>query len=217
MRVFLGDQKKSIELATKNDIASLNPNLIPNSFNFKNTEGWYNWNTDQITLVKHSFWQNAMQNNIKIENNNVGEDGAFSPSFKIKPNTTYKLSIGGFADTNVSSSDIWLLSKKQKFVGVDDIIFDNATAISIGFHFPADKVGKMTYIFTSPNDSYARIRIDNNGSVKNNVTSGVYISYLMLQEYDLSLPKHSQDDFYLKDEVDSKIKALQDEINDLKK
>lgn len=208
------------ELATKSDIAALNPNLIRNSSNFIDTNGWF-YRTpagstgDHISLTKHQFWQNGNSNIIALINTSKYENWAYTPTFDIEPNTTYQLLFGGFADTNCQNVDAWLLSGTDVPKDDTDTGYTNATALFTSINLSPSGVDNRKVIFTTnTTDRRARIRFDNNGEINQGGCS-LYICYVMLQKFNISMPLDNS--FYLKNQIDEKIKNLQDQINQLKK
>lgn len=213
---FSGD-----ELATKSDIAALNPNLIRNSSNFIDTNGWLyqapagETGNGKMSLAKHSFWQNGNSNIIVLTNSLTYENWVYTPTFDIEPNTTYQVLFGGFTDANCQNADVWLLSGTDAPKDDTDVEYTSATALFTAINLSPSGVDNRKTIFTTnATDRRARIRFDNNGA-KNSNGCGLYICYVMLQKFNISMPLDNS--FYLKNQIDEKIKNLQDQINQLKK
>lgn len=209
------------ELATKSDIAALNPNLIRNSSNFIDTNGWLYGNSvasagGYMTLTKHPFWQNGNSNIIGLINPSTSnENWAYTPTFDIEPNTTYQLLLGGFADANCQNADVWLLSGTDAPKDDTDNSYTNPTELFTSINLsPSGLDNRKTIFTTNATDRRARIRFDNNRA-KNSGGCGLYICYVMLQKFNISMPLDNS--FYLKNQIDEKIANLQNQINQLKK
>ena len=209
------------ELATKSDIAALNPNLIRNFSNFIDTNGWLYGAINgsaggKMSLAKHSFWQNGNSNVIVLTNPSTSsENWAYTPTFDIEPNTTYQLLFGGFADGNCQNTDVWLLSGTDVPKDDTDNAFTNAIPLFTIINLSPSGVDNRKVIFTTnATDRRARIRFDNNGA-KSPGSCALYICYAMLQKFNISMPLDNS--FYLKNQIDEKIANLQNQINQLKK
>lgn len=149
-------------------------NLIPNSGgNPADTDGW----SGSINLAKHVFYKNGQENIFHLTTATSAEVVSYSKRFLVKRNTTYTLKFTGFASSNVSSMDVWFLSRASGSANS----YDRASHL-INTRLSPNKAEEVTTTFTTEAaDDNAVIRFDNNGSTDGK-NSGLFFTDIMLVE-----------------------------------
>jgi phage minor structural protein len=135
-------------------------NLVPNGGgNPQTTDGW---NGVKPVLSTHAFYRNGRENVFTITTSSTSEVYAGTPRFFVKPSTQYSLTFWGFASSNVSSSDVWLLSRPSG----SNNDYTLATMLMGGFRLSHLWLEKRTLTFTTPSNvgAEAYLRFDHNGS-----------------------------------------------------
>lgn len=138
-----------------------NRNLVRNSGFPKNTDYW-----NGPEIANHAFYYSNTKPLFLLKNNSSNENYAESAYFPLKRNTTYVVSFKGFSSVNVSSYDVFILSRKygetNKYSSINHVI--DAKRLSPS---EIDYVKDLT--FNSGENDEAYIRFDNNGSTNNEV------------------------------------------------
>ena len=138
-----------------------NRNLVRNSGFPKNTDYW-----NGPEIANHAFYYSNTKPLFLLKNNSSNEKYAESAYFPLKRNTTYVVSFKGFSSVNVSSYDVFILSRKygetNKYSSINHVI--DAKRLSPS---EIDYVKDLT--FDSGENDEAYIRFDNNGSTNSEV------------------------------------------------
>ena len=150
----------------------------------------HNWTTgpdgggSPVRTMTHPFY-NGLQPLYVLDNQTSNENFAYSPRFNLKPNTTYVVSLLGFEDVHVSSSDVFILARKAGETDSWTIAYMPIP----GVVFPSDKAQRLASIaFTTGNDiDSGYIRIDNNGSKDGN-NAALFFTEVKLQEGTIATP-----------------------------
>ena len=133
-----------------------NRNLVRNSGFPKNTDYW-----SGLATTRHDFYYSSKQTLFVLNNSNSSENFAESVYFPLERNTDYVVSFKGFASTNVSSYDVFILARKYgentKYTTVKHVV--DAKRLS-----PSKVDYIKDLIFNSGENDEAYIRFDNNGS-----------------------------------------------------
>lgn len=150
----------------------------------------YNWTTgpdgsgSPVQTVTHPFY-NGLQPLYELDNQTSNENYAYSPRFNLKPNTTYVVSLIGFEDVHVSSSDVFILARKSGetdsfttvYMPIPGVVFSSSKAQYVsGSAFTTDD-----------NVDSGFIRIDNNGSKDGN-NAALFFAEVKLQEGTIATP-----------------------------
>ncbi|CAL6946186.1 protein of unknown function [Lactiplantibacillus plantarum] len=150
----------------------------------------YNWRTEPddggspMTTTTHPFY-NGLRPLYLINNQTSNENYAYSPRFNLKPNTTYVVSLIGFEDVHVSSSDVFILARNAGETASSTIAYNPIP----GVVFSSTKAQYVaSSAFTTGNDvDSGFIRIDNNGSKDGN-NGGLFFTEVKLQEGTIATP-----------------------------
>ena len=138
-----------------------NRNLVRNSGFPKNIDYW-----SGPATTKHDFYYSSKQTLFVLNNSNSSENFAESAYFPLERNTDYVVSFKGFASTNVSSYDVFILARKygenNKYTTVEHVV--DAKRLS-----PSKVEYIKDLIFNSGENDEAYIRFDNNGSTNNEI------------------------------------------------
>lgn len=148
-----------------------NRNLVRNSGFLKNTNYW-----SGPATTRHDFYYSSKQTLFVL--NNSSENFAESAYFPLERNTDYVVSFKGFASTNVSSYDVFILARKYgentKYTTVKHLV--DAKRLS-----PSKVDYIKDLIFNSGENDEAYIRFDNNGS-SDGKQSGLYFTEVKVEQ-----------------------------------
>ncbi|WP_347283643.1 phage tail spike protein [Lactobacillus taiwanensis] len=150
-----------------------NRNLVRNSGFPKNTDYW-----SGPEIANHDFYYSKTKPLFLLKNSSSEENYAESNYFPLKRNTTYVVSFKGFSSANVSSYDVFILSRKygetNKYSSINHVI--DAKRLSPS---KVDYIKDLT--FNSGENDEAYIRFDNNGST-NNETGWLFFTEVKVEE-----------------------------------
>lgn len=151
-----------------------NRNLVRNSGFPKNTDYWYNG----LTVAKHDFYYSNTKPLFCLGTNSSNEKIISSARFMLKRNTDYVVSFKGFASTNVSSYDVFILARK--YGETND--YSTVRHLVDAKRLAADRVQYVKdLVFNSGENDEAYIRFDNNGST-NNEYSLLFFTEVKIEE-----------------------------------
>ncbi len=155
------------------NLAIGNRNLVRNSGFPKNIDYW-----SGPATTKHDFYYSSKQTLFVLNNSNSSENFAESAYFPLERNTDYVVSFKGFASTNVSSYDVFILARKYgentKYTTVKHVV--DAKRLS-----PSKVDYIKDLIFNSGENDEAYIRFDNNGS-SDSKQSGLYFGEVKVEQ-----------------------------------
>ena len=145
------------------EIIQAGGNLLKNSGNPQNVEGWGYYNPGLIPIVTVStnpLYYNESRKLFKIENASDTTKVAASQRFNIKRNTTYTISFDAIGSENLKNATFYFLARKKGETGNFSKVFTLADKIAI----PQDRI--THYYFTVNSEEYdeAFLRFDNTGS-----------------------------------------------------
>lgn len=150
-----------------------NRNLVRNSGFPKNTDYW-----SGPATTRHDFYYSSKQTLFVLNNSNSSENFAESAYFPLERNTDYVVSFKGFASTNVSSYNAFILARKYgentKYTTVKHLV--DAKRLS---RSKVDYIKDL--IFNSGENDEAYIRFDNNGS-SDGKQSGLYFTEVKVEQ-----------------------------------
>lgn len=150
-----------------------NRNLVRNSGFPKNIDYW-----SGPATTKHDFYYSSKQTLFVLNNSNSSENFAESAYFPLERNTDYVVSFKGFASTNVSSYDVFILARKYgentKYTTLKHVV--DAKRLS-----PSKVDYIKDLIFNSGENDEAYIRFDNNGS-SDSKQSGLYFGEVKVEQ-----------------------------------
>ena len=145
------------------EIVQAGENLLKNSGNPQDVEGWGYYDPGLIPIVTVStnpLYYNEARKLFKIENASDTTKAAASQRFNIKRNTTYTISFDAIGSDNLKNSTFYFLARKKGETGNFSKVFTLADKIAI----PQDRITR--YYFTVNSEEYdeAFLRFDNTGS-----------------------------------------------------
>ena len=145
------------------EIVQAGENLLKNSGNPQNVEGWGYYDPGLIPVVTVStnpIYYNESRKLFKIENSSDTTKAAASQRFNTKRNTTYTISFDAIGSDNLKNATFYFLARKKGETGTFTKVFTLADKIAI----PQDRITR--YYFTVNSEEYdeAFLRFDNTGS-----------------------------------------------------
>ena len=145
------------------EIVQAGENLLKNSGNPQNVEGWGYYDpgvTPIVTVSTNPLYYNGSRKLFKIENASNTTKAAASQRFNIKRNTTYTISFDAIGLSNLKPATFYFLARKKGETGNFTKVFTLADKIAI----PQDRITR--YYFTVNSEEYdeAFLRFNNTGS-----------------------------------------------------
>ncbi|APB85451.1 hypothetical protein [Lactiplantibacillus plantarum] len=136
-----------------------------------------------LSATTHAFYHSGADSLYELNTAGSTEVFAKSPRFKINANATYTFQLKGFAGSNVSSMDVYVLGRPNG--STSD--FTVAQEIIKGAVLSKSALDYRTVTFTTGAIGEAYLRIDNNGS-NNGASAGMYFTELQLEPGDTATP-----------------------------
>lgn len=145
------------------EIVQAGENLLGNSGNPQNVEGWGYYNpglSPVVTVSTNPIYYNESRKLFKLDNSTNSEKVAASQRFNIKRNTTYTISFDAIGSDNLKAATFYFLARKKGETGNFTKVFTLSDKIAI----PQDRITR--YYFTVNSEEYdeAFLRFDNTGS-----------------------------------------------------
>ena len=145
------------------EIVQAGENLLKNSGNPQNVEGWGYYDpglSPIVTVSTNPIYYNESRKLFKIENASDTTKATASQRFNIKRNTTYTISFDAIGSDNLKAATFYLLARKKGETGNFTKVFTLADKITV----PQDRITR--YYFTVNSEEYdeAFLRFDNTGS-----------------------------------------------------
>lgn len=145
------------------EIVQAGENLLKNSGNPQNVDGWGYYNpglNPEVTISTNSIYYNESRKIFKLDNSTSNGKVAASQRFNIKRNTTYTISFDAIGSDNLKNATFYFLARKKGETGTFSKVFPLADKIAI----PQDRITR--YYFTVNSEEYdeAFLRFDNNGT-----------------------------------------------------
>ena len=162
------------------EIVQAGENLLKNSGNPQNVEGWGYYNpgvTPIVTVSTNPLYYNGSRKLFKIENASDTTKAAASQRFNIKRNTTYTISFDAIGSDNLKNATFYFLARKKGETGTFTKVVTLADKITV----TQDSITR--YYFTVNTEDYdeAFLRFDNNGS-SNGQTASLYFGDIDVYE-----------------------------------
>lgn len=154
-------------------------NLVQNSGNPKNIDGWQNTNGSILMATKHPYWKNNQENLFLLINKSTnGSEATFgSDVIKVDRNTDYTLSYWAFEDSYVPNSDTYFLGRKNgetsNFTIIKQLVRERK--------YSGGHAEYVSVTFNTGDIDEGYIRFDNNGNSGGN-QSGLYIANIKLEK-----------------------------------
>ena len=145
------------------EIVQAGENLLRNSGNPQNVEGWGYYDpglSPAVTVSTNPIYYNESKKLFKLDNPTDNEKVAASQRFNIKRNTTYTISFDAIGSDNLKNATFYFLARKKGETANFSKVFTLANKIAI----PQDRITR--YYFTVNSEEYdeAFLRFDNTGS-----------------------------------------------------
>ena len=162
------------------EIVQAGENLLKNSGNPQNVEGWGYYDpgvTPIVTVSTNPLYYSESRKLFKIENASDTTKAAASQRFNVKRNTTYTISFDAIGSDNLKHATFYFLARKKGETANFSKVFTLADNIAI----PQDRITR--YYFTVNSEEYdeAFLRFDNTGS-SNGQPSSLYFGDIDVYE-----------------------------------
>ena len=162
------------------EIVQAGENLLKNSGNPQNVDGWGYYDpgvSPVVTVSTNPIYYNESRKLFKIENASDTTKAAASQRFNIKRNTTYTISFDAIGSDNLKPATFYFLARKKGETANFSKVFTLADKIAI----PQDRITR--YYFTVNSEEYdeAFLRFDNTGS-SNGQTSSLWFGDIDVYE-----------------------------------
>ena len=145
------------------EIVQAGENLLKNSGNPQNVDGWGYYDpglNPEVTISTNSIYYNESRKLFKLDNSTSNYKVAASQRFNIKRNTTYTISFDAIGSDNLKSATFYFLARKK---GETDN-FSKVVSLADKIAVKQDRITR--YYFTVNSEEYdeAFLRFDNNGT-----------------------------------------------------
>lgn len=145
------------------EIVQAGENLLKNSGNPQNVEGWGYYNpgsSPAVTVSTNPIYYNESRKLFKLDNSTDSVKVAASQRFNIKRNTTYTISFDAIGSDNLKNATFYFLARKKGETGTFSKVFTLADKITV----PQDRITRYYFTINSKDYDEAFLRFDNNGS-----------------------------------------------------
>ena len=145
------------------EIVQAGENLLKNSGNPQNVEGWGYYDpglSPIVTVSTNPIYYNESRKLFKIENASDTTKAAASQRFNIKRNTTYTISFDAIGSNNLKNATFYFLARKKGETGNFTKVFTLADKITV----PQDRITRYYFTINSEEYDEAFLRFDNTGS-----------------------------------------------------
>ena len=162
------------------EIVQAGENLLKNSGNPQNLEGWGYYDpglSPAVTVSTNPIYYNESRKLFKLDNSTDNGKVAASQRFNIKRNTTYTISFDAIGSDNLKNATFYFLARKKGETGTFTKVVTLADKITV----PQDRTTR--YYFTVNTEDYdeAFLRFDNNGS-SNGQSASLYFGDIDVYE-----------------------------------
>ena len=145
------------------EIVQAGENLLKNSGNPQNVEGWGYYEpgkSPEVTTSTNQIYYNESRKLFKLDNSTGRKKVAASQRFSIKRNTTYTISFDAIGSDNLKNATFYFLARKKGETGTFSKVFTLADKITV----PQDRITRYYFTVNSKDYDEAFLRFDNNGS-----------------------------------------------------
>ena len=145
------------------EIVQAGENLLKNSGNPQNVEGWGYYepgSNPEVTTSTNPIYYNESRKLFKLDNSTGSGKIAASQRFNIKRNTTYKISFDAIGSDNLKNATFYFLARKKGETGTFSKVFTLADKTTV----PQDRITRYYFTVNSEDYDEAFLRFDNNGS-----------------------------------------------------
>ena len=152
------------------EIVQAGENLLKNSGNPQNVEGWGYYNpglSPTVTVSTIPIYYNESRKLFKLDNSTSNGKVAASQRFNVKRNTTYTISFDAIGSENLKNATFYFLARKKGETGTFSKVFTLADKITV----PQDRITRYYFTVNSEDYDEAFLRFDNNGTSNGQTTS----------------------------------------------
>lgn len=152
------------------EIVQAGENLLKNSGNPQNVEGWGYYDpglSPAVTVSTIPIYYNESRKLFKLDNSTDNGKVAASQRFNVKRNTTYTISFDAIGSNNLKNATFYFLARKKGETGTFTKVFTLADKITV----PQDRITRYYFTVNSEDYDEAFLRFDNNGTSNGQTTS----------------------------------------------
>ena len=152
------------------EIVQAGENLLKNSGNPQNVEGWGYYDpglSPAVTVSTIPIYYNESRKLFKLDNSTDNVKVAASQRFNVKRNTTYTISFDAIGSDNLKNATFYFLARKKGETGTFTKVFTLADKITV----PQDRITRYYFTVNSEDYDEAFLRFDNNGTSNGQTTS----------------------------------------------
>lgn len=145
------------------EIVQAGENLLRNSGNPQDVEGWGYYNpglSPVVTVSTNPLYFNEARKLFKIENASDTTKAAASQRFNTKRNTTYTISFDAIGSDNLKNATFYFLARKKGETGTFSKVFTLADKTTV----PQDRITRYYFTVNSEDYDEAFLRFDNTGT-----------------------------------------------------
>nr|DAX40535.1 MAG TPA: Neck appendage protein [Caudoviricetes sp.] len=145
------------------EIVQAGENLLKNSGNPQNVDGWGYYDpglSPTVTVSTNPIYYNESRKLFKLDNSTANTKVAASQRFNIKRNTTYTISFDAIGSDNLKNATFYFLARKKGETGTFTKVFTLADKITV----PQDRITRYYFTINSEEYDEAFLRFYNNGS-----------------------------------------------------
>ena len=162
------------------EIVQAGENLLRNSGNPQDVEGWGYYNpglSPVVTVSTNPIYYNESRKLFKLDNSTNSEKVAASQRFNTKRNTTYTISFDAIGSDNLKNATFYFLARKKGETGNFTKVFTLADKTTV----PQDRITRYYFTVNSEDYDEAFLRFDNNGS-SNGQSASLYFGDIDVYE-----------------------------------
>ena len=162
------------------EIVQAGENLLKNSGNPQNVEGWGYYepgSNPEVTTSTIPIYYNESRKLFRLDNSTANGKVAASQRFDVKRNTTYTISFDAIGSDNLKNATFYFLARKIGETGTFTKVFRLADKITV----PQDRITRYYFTVNSEDYDEAFLRFDNNGST-NGQSASLYFGDIDVYE-----------------------------------
>ena len=145
------------------EIVQAGENLLRNSGNPQDVEGWGYYNpglSPVVTVSTNPIYYNESRKLFKLDNSTNSEKVAASQRFNTKRNTTYTISFDAIGSDNLKNATFYFLARKKGETGNFTKVFRLADKTTV----PQDRITRYYFTVNSEDYDEAFLRFNNTGT-----------------------------------------------------
>lgn len=145
------------------EIVQAGENLLKNSGNPQNVEGWGYYepgSNPEVTTSTIPIYYNESRKLFRLDNSTANDKVAASQRFNVKRNTTYTISFDAIGSDNLKNATFYFLARKKGETGTFTKVFTLADKTTV----PQDRITRYYFTVNSEDYDEAFLRFDNTGS-----------------------------------------------------